>query len=193
MDVILSLLLLLLLAPLMLLVALLVRLSSPGPILFRQERPGRGGKVFLFLKFRSMYINNEGMLSEAQRRDLVESGILPKSINDRRVTPVGLWLRRASIDELPQLINVLIGDMSLVGPRPVLPDMERPFPEIAAARLQVRPGITGLWQVSDRERNTSILCMWPYDEQYIEGLSFRMDMRILAATLRVVLSGKGAC
>jgi len=147
MDVILSLLLLLLLAPLMLLVALLVRLSSPGPILFRQERPGRGGKVFLFLKFRSMYINNEGMLSEAQRRDLVESGILPKSINDRRVTPVGLWLRRASIDELPQLINVLIGDMSLVGPRPVLPDMERPFPEIAAARLQVRPGITGLWQV----------------------------------------------
>lgn len=193
MDLMLSTLLLLLLAPLMCLVALMVGLSSPGPILFSQVRPGMGGRPFHFLKFRSMYVDQEGMLSERQRRDLLESGILPKSRDDRRITRIGRLLRRTSIDELPQLLNVLVGDMSLVGPRPVLPEMLRPFPEIAAARTRVRPGITGLWQVMGRHNNTSLEYMWPYDKKYIYSASFRMDMQILGSTLRVVLSGKGAC
>jgi len=193
MDLILSGLLLILLAPVMLGVALSVALSSPGPILFCQRRPGLGGKSFLFLKFRSMYAGHEGMLTERQRKDLLENGILPKSKDDRRITPVGRFLRRTSLDELPQLVNVFLGDMSLVGPRPVLPDMLRPFPEIALARTRVRPGITGLWQVLDRGRSSTIHYMWPHDKQYIEANSFWLDLRILLATVRVVLSRKGAC
>jgi lipopolysaccharide/colanic/teichoic acid biosynthesis glycosyltransferase len=191
-DFSLAFLLLVLLAPLLFIVAGIVLASSRGPILFRQKRRGLNGKEFVLLKFRSMYVDHEHLLSDQQKKDFAQTGILPKSNGDKRITPAGRILRRTSIDELPQLVNVLLGHMSLVGPRPIHEGMLRPYPEIAQARTLVRPGITGLWQVEARESNTSVLYMWPYDKRYIEELNLAMDIRILVATFGVVVSGKGA-
>lgn len=178
------------LAPLLLALAAAVRVTSPGPVLFRQVRVGRGGREFVILKFRTMYTD-----AEARRQDLVHlnesDGALFKIKRDPRITPIGRWLRRLSLDELPQLCNVVRGHMSLVGPRPPLPQEVAAYPDDALRRLAVKPGLTGLWQVSGRSD-------LPWEEavrldlRYVENWSLSLDMVILLRTLTAVARGSGA-
>lgn len=181
-----------LLSPLLLAIALLVKLSSRGPVLFRQTRVGWRGRNFDMLKFRSMRVETDPAM-EAARQAAIAEGTLLKGAEDARVTGLGRVLRNTSLDELPQLFNVLKGDMSLIGPRPLIPFMLEGQPEFARLRALVRPGITGLWQVSDRENNTSARAMTPYDLEYIRYFSLRLDLRILWRTVFVVATGHGAC
>jgi exopolysaccharide biosynthesis polyprenyl glycosylphosphotransferase len=193
-DVAGSLLLLILLGIPMLMVAALIKLTSRGPVLYHAPRVGKGGRHFEFLKFRSMYHGSRRSELAAANET---SGHLFKIRSDPRVTPVGRVLRRYSIDELPQLINVLKGDMSLVGPRPLPaedldPDgMSRTFRDWAERRAEVRPGITGAWQVNGRS-DVDFQQMTQMDLEYLEGWSLWEDIRILAATPIAVLSGRGA-
>ena len=185
---------LVLLAPVMAIIAFLVKATSDGPIFFTAPRVGRGGRYFTFLKFRTMYSN-------ASRAELVcqneKDGHLFKIKNDPRVTPVGRILRRYSLDELPQLINVLLGDMSLVGPRPLPiedlePDgMSQRFAIWSAQRASVPPGITGLWQIRGRSE-LPFSDLVRYDLEYVHNWSFASDLKILLATPTFVLTGKGA-
>jgi exopolysaccharide biosynthesis polyprenyl glycosylphosphotransferase len=180
----------LLLAPLWGMVALAIRLDSPGPILFRQGRIGRDGKCFTFYKFRSMVQGAEAAAD--QLRTLNEaSGPLFKIKDDPRCTRVGRFIRRTSIDELPQLINVLRGDMSLVGPRPGLPSEVAQYQEWHRRRLEIVPGMTGLWQVSGRS-NLTFDEMVMLDIYYGENWSLGTDARILLRTVPQVLFGDGA-
>lgn len=190
-DVVIALPLLALLSPLFLLVGLAIKISSAGPIFFRQEREGLGGKRFAMLKFRSMRINGSTAL-EQQQAALATQGTLMKMRRDPRVTTVGRWLRATSIDELPQLWNVLRGDMSLVGPRPLIPFMLEGHPEFRRVRALVRPGITGLWQLRDRSNNTSAAAMLTHDLEYLTRFGLMQDLSILLQTIPAVLSGKGA-
>jgi exopolysaccharide biosynthesis polyprenyl glycosylphosphotransferase len=188
-DLVAAALLLLALAPVLLLCAAAVRLSSPGPVLFRQQRVGRDGRVFSMWKFRSMTVDAEDRL--ASLRSLNEAdGPIFKLRHDPRVTAAGRWLRTWSLDELPQLFNVLRGEMSLVGPRP-LPtyevDLSDPW---ARSRLRVRPGLTGLWQVSGRHR-LSFDEMVRYDVLYADNWSLAMDLRVVLRTIPAVLRGSG--
>ena len=194
-DLIVSAFLLLVLGLPMLAVAALIRITSPGPILYKAPRVGRGGRYFLFLKFRTM-VHNDFAREELIDRNERE-GHLFKIRRDPRITSVGRVLRRYSIDELPQLINVLMGDMSLVGPRPLPaqdldPDgMSQLFTEWAERRAEVRPGITGLWQVSGRS-DLSFKDMVELDLAYVHDWSVWNDFRILFCTPSAVLSGRGA-
>ena len=181
-------------SPLVMVAALAVRLSSTGPMLYRQTRIGRGNQVFTALKFRTMWVNAEERLAECLAKDptLREQW---KSINklksDPRVTPVGRVLRRFSLDEIPQLGNVLMGDMSLLGPRPiVLAEIEK-YGTHYAAYMRVRPGLTGLWQVSGRN-DTTYQQRVDYDSYYVRNWSLWLDAKILARTFRAVISGAGA-
>jgi lipopolysaccharide/colanic/teichoic acid biosynthesis glycosyltransferase len=187
-DIVLASVLLVLFSPILLAAAALVFVSSRGPILFRQQRVGQGGRLFWFYKFRTMYVNAVAAGEDQSKA----SGILVKLKVDPRVTPIGKWLRRFSIDELPQLLNVLKGDMSMVGPRPLVPFMLTPYPEFAAERAKVRPGITGLWQIRARHENTSAAFMQSHDLEYVRDQSLATDLKILLATAPQVLSGKGA-
>jgi len=191
-DVVGAFILLTLLSPVLLTAALAVRLSSPGPVLFRQKRWGRAERQFVFWKFRTMHVDQNGRVDASALQRWQDQGILFKPRNDPRVTRVGAFLRRTSIDELPQLFNVLVGDMSLVGPRPLIPYMLDLYPELRRARGQVRPGLTGLWQISERESNQTALQMAPYDLGYIRDFTLWMDFRILLRTPAVVLFGRGA-
>ncbi len=181
----------LLISPLMIAIWLAVRLTSPGPAFFRQERVGLRGESFTMLKFRSMHVDAEARL--ATIRDLNENadGLLFKIRDDPRVTRVGRFLRRYSLDELPQLLNVVRGDMSLVGPRPPLPSEVDLYPDDVRRRLLVRPGVTGLWQVSGRSDLT-----WEesvrLDLRYVENWSLFYDFAILWQTLFAVVRGSGA-
>jgi len=181
--------------PLMMVIALLVRLSSPGPALFRQLRQGKGGRHFWFLKFRSMSLGAEHQLRDLEKLNEAAGGILFKMRDDPRVTPLGRWLRCTSLDELPQLFNVLRGEMSLVGPRPLqLRDsalLEQLDPEAHARRLTVLPGLTGAWQVGGRS-DTDSRSMLQLDLEYIESWSFRRDLIILFRTVGTVLRRTGA-
>lgn len=187
-----SLALILFLGPVMLVAAAAVRLSSPGAVFFRQKRWGRAGVQFSCWKFRTMHIEQDRLVDPASVRRLQHQGILLKLKNDPRVTRVGAFLRNTSIDELPQLFNVLMGDMSLVGPRPLMLHMLEPYPDLCEARGQVRPGITGLWQISAREQNESALQMAQYDLAYIRDFSLWTDLKIMARTPSVVLFRRGA-
>ncbi|MBI1291287.1 exopolysaccharide biosynthesis polyprenyl glycosylphosphotransferase [bacterium] len=160
-------------------IAILVRRGSPGPVFFSQERVGRDGRVFNILKYRTMH-------TEAKRYD-----IAPTSEEDPRVTPAGRWLRRTSLDELPQLLNVLKGDMSLVGPRPEMPFLVDQYEPWQRRRLDVKPGLTGLWQVIGR-KNLPLHLNMQYDFYYIKNQSFLLDLEILFRTIPAVLKGKGA-
>lgn len=182
--------LLLLLSPLMLIIALLIRLESPGPVFFRQERIGEHGRRFKMLKFRSMYQDAEQRWLEVARRD-ANGRLLHKSDDDPRVTGIGRKLRRTSLDELPQLFNVLWGEMSLVGPRPEMPYIAREYEPWQWQRFRVPPGITGWWQVNGRSDKPMHLHTED-DLYYIQNYSFWLDLRILLKTVVVVLSGHGA-
>lgn len=181
---------LLALSPLMLLIALAIKLESPGPIIFKQIRIGRRGRPFIFYKFRSMRENAQEL------RPLIEhmneqQGPVFKIRRDPRVTRVGAFLRKYSLDELPQLLNVLKGDMSLVGPRPLPPcDVNRCDPQYYR-RLAVPPGCTGLWQVSGRS-NLDFEAWMRLDLYYIEHMSLWLDIQILLRTLPAILRGEGA-
>lgn len=192
-DITVSALLILLFSPILILVALIIKLTSKGPVLYNNVRVGLGGEPFKCYKFRSMV--NDHSVKEKDHKHAVEkaqNGILLKKKNDSRVTHIGKFIRKTSIDELPQLFNVLAGDMSVVGPRPLVPFMLKPFPEFKEVRCLVRPGITGLWQIRDREHNTSAEFMIKHDTEYIENYTFFLDIKILFETPLVVLSGKGA-
>ncbi len=183
-------LLLLATAPLLALLAVAVRADSPGPVLFRQTRVGIDGRRFTMLKFRSMVRD-----AEERRDDLLDldegNGVLFKVRRDPRVTRVGSLLRRFSLDELPQLINVLRGDMSLVGPRPPLPEEVAEYDGDAVRRLRVRPGMTGLWQVSGRS-DLSWEESLRLDLRYVDNWSMALDLSILWRTWRAVVRGAGA-
>jgi len=194
-DAIASSITLLLLAPLMLLIAVLVRLTSPGPVLFRSPRVGRGGRYFTFLKFRSMRVNGvgRGELKKANGH----RGHLFKIKDDPRITPLGRILRKYSLDELPQLLNVLRGEMSLVGPRPLPAEDLDPdgqsseFTVWSEQRSRVLPGITGLWQIRGRS-DVPFEKMIELDIDYIREWSLMLDLRILLETPLVVVTGRGA-
>jgi exopolysaccharide biosynthesis polyprenyl glycosylphosphotransferase len=184
--------LLLVFSPVMMLAAGLIKLSSPGSILFRQQRCGLNGRPFTMLKFRSMVSDAE------QRKHEIEilnemSGPVFKASNDPRITTVGRLLRKFSIDEFPQLLNVLRGEMSLVGPRPLPLDEVRRFDDLAhRRRLSVKPGITCLWQVSGRNNVTDFHDWVRLDLEYIDNWSLWLDVKILLRTVPVVLMGTGA-
>jgi exopolysaccharide biosynthesis polyprenyl glycosylphosphotransferase len=179
-----------LLSPVLLGIAAAVRLTSRGPALFRQERIGKNGKPFTMFKFRSMVVDAESKLDELKATSDRDNPMF-KMPKDPRVTRVGAWLRRYSLDELPQLFNVLGGSMSLVGPRPPLPSEVALYPDDARRRLLVRPGVTGLWQVSGRSDlnwDQSVML----DLRYVDNWSLATDLLILWKTARAVLYGSGA-
>jgi exopolysaccharide biosynthesis polyprenyl glycosylphosphotransferase len=177
-------------APIMVLTALAIRMDSPGPILFRQTRVGRWGKPFVCYKFRSMYIDAEQRLAELIAYNEADGPVF-KMRNDPRVTRVGRFIRRLSIDEMPQFFNVLKGDMSLVGPRPALPHEVAQYTYEQAGRLAALPGITGLQQVSGRS-NISFQRWVELDLRYIAEPSIWEDIKILARTIAVVIMSDGA-
>lgn len=181
---------LLLLAPLLLGVALAVRLTSPGPAVFKQIRVGRRGQEFCVWKFRSMYVDAEQRLDDLRHLN-EHDGLLFKLRDDPRVTPIGRRLRTWSVDELPQLINVVRGDMSLVGPRPPLPSEVAKYVGHTHRRLLVKPGITGLWQVSGRS-DLSWDDTVRLDLYYVENWSLGLDLSVLAKTVLTVARGSGA-
>ena len=187
---------LILLGPLLAIVALLIRLDSPGPILFRQRRMGLGGREFRCLKFRTMVPDAEQRMRDLEARNESSCGVLFKIKDDPRVTTLGRFLRRTSLDELPQLWNVLVGEMSLVGPRPLqLRDSEKLEdldPEAYGRRLSVMPGLTGPWQVGGRS-DADCGKMLRLDLDYVENWSIATDLEILVKTVAVVLEGRGAC
>jgi exopolysaccharide biosynthesis polyprenyl glycosylphosphotransferase len=186
---------LLFLSPIMVIVALLIRLDSRGPVLFRQSRRGYRGEVFPLLKFRTMTMDAEQQLGALEQSNESAGGVLFKLRNDPRVTRVGSFLRRYSLDELPQLINVLRGEMSLVGPRPLqLRDSDlllKLNPEAYSRRLEVIPGLSGPWQISGRSE-LSYEDMVELDLEYVENWSLGWDIRIICKTFFVVLLRRGA-
>lgn len=181
---------LLVLSPLILLLVAAIRLDSRGPVLFRQVRVGRDGRRFTMYKFRSMHVD-----AEARRAALLagsdRQGVCFKSRNDPRVTRVGRILRRFSIDEAPQILNVLRGEMSIVGPRPALPEEVAAYPARALGRLSVKPGLTGLWQVSGRAE-IGFDKMIDMDLAYARSRSLLLDLILIATTFRAVIGGRGA-
>jgi exopolysaccharide biosynthesis polyprenyl glycosylphosphotransferase len=189
-DVALATLLLVLLSPLFLLIALVIKLDGGGPVLFRQLRVARGGEAFRMFKFRTMRVGAEAGL-DGVRDHNESSGVLFKMRRDPRVTRAGRLLRRYSLDELPQLFNVLLGDMSLVGPRPPLQSEVDQYPDDMRRRLVVKPGMTGLWQVSGRSDLPWEDAM-RLDIQYVENWSLSMDLVILMRTALAVARGSGA-
>jgi exopolysaccharide biosynthesis polyprenyl glycosylphosphotransferase len=191
-DIVGSALLILLFTPVMIATAIAIKVESRGPVFFLQPRAGRGNKSFKLIKFRSMYVDAEQRKQELDDLNEANDGVMFKIRQDPRVTRVGRFIRRFSIDELPQLFNVLKGEMSLVGPRPLI------FPETAALeehwhlrRLELRPGITGPWQVYGRSQSP-FQEMVRFDYQYVAGWSLARDIEILFATLPAVFSGRGA-
>ena len=190
MDIVLSLLALIALLPLFAVTALLIRFDSPGSVFYRQERMGKSARPFQMLKFRSMYDRDVDIPPELLLRN-ESTGPLFKIKNDPRVTRVGRFIRKTSIDELPQLINVLRGEMSLVGPRPPLPRELAGYEVAQLLRLRVTPGVTGPWQVGGRSRLT-FDDMVRLDLQYIEERTLLLDLKLLVLTVPTVLLGNGA-
>jgi len=203
MDIALSSIALIALSPVLFLIALLVKLTSEGPILFRQQRVGRYGVPFTFLKFRSMYVNNDPRIHQEYVARLISGDAevnqngdggqaTYKIVNDPRITRLGKFLRKSSLDELPQLFNVLKGEMSLVGPRPPVPyEFEKYHTWHKRRVFEVQPGITGLWQVMGRSK-TTFEEMVRLDLRYVKNWSLKLDFKILLQTPKAVLSADGA-
>ena len=201
-DIVISSAAMLVLSPVWLIVTIIIKYDSPGPVLFRQERVGMDGRIFLCYKFRTMRVDSDDTIHREAYRKNIDGGdaanagddeapVFGKVRNDPRVTRAGRWLRRSSLDEMPQFLNVLKGDMSMVGPRPPIPYEVKEYDIWHRKRLDMKPGITGLWQVSGRNR-------LPFDEMvridlyYIENWSFWFDLKIMLLTLPAVLRGDGA-
>lgn len=185
---------LLLSAPILLLIAVLVRLDSTGPVLFRQARVGQGGRVFTFYKFRTMHVDARSRFPDLYayrytREEFLDMAL--KTRDDPRLTRLGRKLRKTSLDELPNLWNVLRGDMSLVGPRPELPEMVAYYTAEELSKFSVRPGVTGLWQVSGRANLRNGLQL-ANDVAYVRQRSFQFDLAILLKTVKVVILRVGA-
>jgi exopolysaccharide biosynthesis polyprenyl glycosylphosphotransferase len=189
-DILLAGLLLIVLAPLLAAIALAIRTTSPGPVLFRQQRVGLRGRPFTMLKFRTMGLGADAMVDDLRAARGVDD-VMFKLADDPRVTRVGRFLRRYSLDELPQLLNVVRGEMSLVGPRPPLPEEVTRYEPWQFDRLEVPPGITGLWQVSGRADLSFDDCV-RLDVFYIENWSLAYDLYILGRTIPILLSSRGA-
>jgi len=179
------------LAPLLLLVGFAIRLESKGPALYKQQRVGRHGKRFSLYKFRSMVLDQRSDQSVPDTAINIRKGLCPKYKNDPRVTRLGHILRVWSIDELPQLLNVVRGEMALVGPRPALVKEVNKYPDAALARLNILPGLSGLWQVSGRA-DTTFEQQIELDLRYVKNASPTYDVLILLRTVSAVLSRKGA-
>ena len=191
-DLVATTLLAIFLAPFVLLIALIIKLDSPGPVLFRQQRVGRDRTQFLVAKFRTMQHGADHDVHRDYMLALIESGTpAPKLAGDARVTRFGGFLRRTSLDELPQLWNVLRGDMSLVGPRPPIPYEVEHYPSHWFERFAVKPGVTGLWQVSGRSE-VSLEQMIELDVEYVRRRSVRLNVWILLRTAPAVLTMRGA-
>ncbi|MGH8001255.1 MAG: sugar transferase, partial [Brasilonema sp.] len=191
-DLYCSIILLLILSPVYLSIALLIKLDSPGPIFFKQDRIGLHSKKFKIWKFRTMVADAEKMQKALETKNEIKDGVLFKLKNDPRITKIGKSLRRYSLDELPQLFNVLLGQMSLVGPRPLpIRDVEK-FQTAHFIRQEVLPGITGLWQVSGRSNIDNFENTVKLDLSYIENWSLWLDLKILLKTVQVVLRKTGA-
>jgi exopolysaccharide biosynthesis polyprenyl glycosylphosphotransferase len=189
-DLVLAGLALVILAPLLVLIAVAVKLDSHGPVLYFSERIGKKGRVFRCIKFRTMVSDAEKRRAEVQHMN-ERDGVLFKISNDPRITKLGRLLRKYSLDELPQLINVLRGDMSLVGPRPPLSSEVREYKLSHLRRLDVMPGITGLWQVQAR-KDPSFDNYISLDVTYVDNWSIWLDLQILAKTIGVVFAGTGS-
>ena len=182
MDVILSVFALIVLSPVMLIVAIIIKLTSPGPVIFVQKRVGKDGKVYDMYKFRSMCVGAEQQ----------EGGVFCTK-GDARVTPIGKFIRATSIDELPQLVNIIKGEMSLIGPRPVLtyyPKNWEEYTQEELKRFDVLPGVTGWAAVHGRKTNT-IEARFAYDNFYVDNLSFALDLKIFFMTIKSVLTNEG--
>jgi lipopolysaccharide/colanic/teichoic acid biosynthesis glycosyltransferase len=191
MDIILAIIAMILGSPVFLLTGLIVKLTSPGPIIFWQVRVGKYGRHFKFYKFRSMYVDAEARKAELLKLNESGDGVIFKMKRDPRITPVGRFIRKFSIDELPQLFNVLLGDMSLVGPRPPLPAEVRTYTLEERKRLNITPGITCLWQVSGRSE-LPFSKQIALDKEYIASRSAWKDFLILLKTIPAILTGRGA-
>ena len=176
--------------PLMILVAMMIYLEDGSPVIFRQKRVGKGGRLFEIFKFRTMVRNAEHLQNQLQRRD-IHGNLLQKSKNDPRITRVGRVLRRFSLDELPQLFNVFNGTMSLVGPRPEIPYLAEKYEPWQLKRFTVLPGMTGWWQVNSRNAQPMQLHI-EYDLYYIQNYSVCLDLQIIFRTIWVVLIGRGS-
>ncbi|MBK7861537.1 MAG: sugar transferase [Archangiaceae bacterium] len=179
------------LSPLLLAVAAIIKLTSKGPVFFKQTRCGLHGRPFQMLKFRSMVVDAEQLREKLMQQNEMKGGPVFKMKNDPRITPIGRFIRKFSIDELPQLINVLAGDMSVVGPRPALPKEVEVYESWQRRRLSVRPGLTCIWQVSGRNQ-ISFEEWMVLDMQYIDRWSLGFDISLILKTFPVVLTGRGA-
>lgn len=190
-DIVCSLLGLIILSPLLLVVSILIKIESKGPLIFSQKRVGLNGKKFEMYKFRSMVINAEELKKELEKQNEM-SGPMFKIKRDPRVTRIGKFIRKTSIDELPQLINILKGDMSLVGPRPSLPKEVAKFEPWMLDRLNVKPGLTCYWQVSGRS-NIDFIEWMELDLKYVNDRSFLLDLSLIFKTFFVLFGDKNAC
>jgi exopolysaccharide biosynthesis polyprenyl glycosylphosphotransferase len=190
-DILLSGVIVLSLAPLFIIIGLLIKISSHGPVFFKQVRVGRNGRHFTLYKFRSMALGAEDKRKELEALNEMNGPVF-KIKNDPRVTSIGRWLRKMSLDEIPQFWNVFIGEMSLVGPRPPLPEEVTQYKRWQKRKLSMKPGITCLWQVSGRNNNTNFDDWMKLDLKYIDNWSLKLDMQIFLKTIPIVLWGKGA-
>ena len=179
------------LLPVFLILMLAVKLDSPGPVFFKQDRVGKNGRIFHIYKFRSMYMDAEERKAELMKYNEMQ-GLMFKMEDDPRIFPIGKFMRKFSIDELPQFWNVLRGDMSLVGTRPPTLDEFEKYEAHHRARLSNKPGLTGMWQVSGRSKITDFEEVVSLDTAYISNWNLAMDVRILFKTVKVVLLGRGA-
>lgn len=191
-DVVLSLIGILVFLPLMLVIAVLIKLDSPGPVLFKQKRAGLNGREFWIYKFRSMEIEAESKLHVLKPLNEIKDGGVFKMSKDPRVTRLGRILRKTSFDELPQFFNVLLGDMSMIGPRPLASYEVSQHSPYQLKRLEVMPGLSGLWQVSGRSDIDSFTKMVELDLEYINNWSLLFDIKILFKTFFTVVMAKGS-
>lgn len=191
-DILCSLIGLVLLSPLLLAVTVAIKLSSKGNVIYKQKRVGFGGSAFTIYKFRTMVIGAE-KLEQFLSQEMLELYNTNRKLNkDPRITKIGEFLRKTSIDELPQLLNILKGDMSIVGPRPIMLDEIDMYGDNYEQYITVKPGLTGLWQIQSRD-NTLMSARSELDLEYIQNKSFTYDNEIVLRTIKVVLTRKGAC